>query len=82
MLESKLMFSHLTQNSADVQMNIGWIEHLEAVIDALSTEMKVIILDLKSFLEVAEGRSELFSTSENAGEVIVSYCSVFVSFFG
>ena len=76
------MFAHLTQNSTDVQMDISWIQNLEAIIDAFSTEMQIVVFNFKSFLKITKCRSKFLGTSENASEVIVSYCSVFVTFFG
>lgn len=62
-------------------MNIARVRHLEAFFNSLIAEVKVVILDLKGLLQVGEGTTELFSSSENAGEVVISDSSVSVSFF-
>jgi hypothetical protein len=41
--------------------------------------MKIVILDLKSLLEIRKGRSQFLCPSENASKIIVSHCSVFIS---
>ena len=81
MLKSQFMLAHLTQNGTDVQMNISWVQNLEAIIDALSAEVQIVVFNFKSLLKITKCRSKFLGTSENASEVIVSYCSVFVSFF-
>ena len=45
MLQGQLMFTHLTQNSAYVQMDIRWVQYLQTVVNALVTVMKVIIFN-------------------------------------
>jgi hypothetical protein len=76
------MFAHLTQNGTDIQMDISWVQNLEAIIDTLSAEMQIVVFNFKGLLKIAKCRSKFLGTSENASEVIVSYCSVFVTFFG
>ena len=76
------MLAHLTQDGADVQMDIRWVQYLKAIVNALITVVKIIVLDLKSLLEVGESRSKLLGSAENAREIIVGHSSVFVSFFG
>lgn len=82
MLQGELMLAHLTQDGADVQMDIRWVQYLKAIVNALITVVKIIVLDLKSLLEVGESRSKLLGSAENAREIIVRHSSVFVSFFG
>ena len=76
------MLTHLGEDCANVQMNISWVENLQAIIDALVRIMKIVILDLKSLLEIRKSRSQLLCSSENACEIIVSHCSVFISLLG
>ena len=82
MLERQLVLVHLTQNGADVQMDISWVQDLKAVIDTLLAEVEIVILNLESLLEVAKSRSELLGSSEDTSEVVVSNGSILVTFLG
>ena len=82
MLEGQLMFAHLAQNGTNIQMNVRWIEHLKAVINAVDTEVQIVVFYFKRLLKVAEGWSKLLCSSEYTSKVIVSYSSIFVAIFG
>lgn len=79
MLQSQFMFSHLTQDRADVEVDVGWIEHLQTFVHALIAKVQVIVFNFKCLFEIAKSRSEFFGSSENASKVVVSYCSVLIS---
>ena len=46
------MLAHLRKNSADVQMNIGGVQHLEAVVYGFITVVKIVVFNLKSLFKV------------------------------
>lgn len=76
------MLAHLTKNSADVEMNISWVEYLKAVFDCFIAEVQVVVLDFKGFLQITQSRPQLLSSSEDASKVVVGHGSVLVSFVG
>jgi len=76
------MLAHLGQDGANVQMNVSWVQHLQAIIYALVRIVQIVILDLKSLLQIRKGRSQLLCSSENASKIIVGHCSVFIALLG
>lgn len=80
-LKSQLMLSHLTQDSADVKMDVTRVAHLETVFDSLITEVQVVVFNLQCLLQVVESTSELLSATEDASEVVVGHCSESVCLF-
>ena len=82
MLQGKLVLTHLTQNGANIEVDVRRVEHLQAVVDGLLAEVQIVVLDLESLLQVREGRAQFLCTSENACEIIISNCSVFVAVLG
>lgn len=48
------MFSHLAKNCANVEMDISWVENLEAFFYGFVAKVKEIVFDLKGFLQVTE----------------------------
>ena len=55
MLESNLVLAHLGQNSANVKVNIGWVENLEAVVHSLVAVVEIVVLDFQSLFQVIKG---------------------------
>lgn len=51
-LKSQLVFTHLRKDGTNVKMDISWIEHLEAIVDALVAVMKIVVLNFQGFLEI------------------------------
>ena len=49
MLESQLVLAHLTEDGANVKMDICGVQNLQAIVHGLVTVMKIIIFDFKSF---------------------------------
>lgn len=80
MLQGQLVLAHLRKNGANVQVNVAGVRDLEALIDGLLTEVQIVVLDLESFLEVAQRTSELFGAAEDTGEVVVGDGPVAVTF--
>ena len=80
MLESKLMFAHLWKDCTDVQMNITWVRYLQTLINCRLAKVQVIILNLKSLLKIRQCTSELLGTTEDTSKVIVSHCSISITF--
>ena len=39
------MLVHLTENSANVEMNVGRVEHLQAVVNRLVAEVQIVIFN-------------------------------------
>lgn len=78
-LKRQLVLAHLAENRADVQVNIGGVEDLEAVVHALLAVVQIVILDLESLFEVAQSRSQLLRPPEDAREVVISNRSVLVA---
>ena len=76
------MLAHLRQNSANVKVNIGWVQNLEAVVHSLVAVVEIVVLDFQSLLQVVEGRSQFLGSPENAGEVVIGHGSVLVPLFG
>jgi len=62
-------------------MYVSGVQDLQTLVNAFVTEMKIIILDFKGLFKVTQGRTKFLSTSEDASEIVVSYCSVLISFF-
>ena len=79
MLKGQLMFAHLRQDRANVQMDVARVRDLEALIDSLLAEVQVVILDLKSLLEVGERAAQLLGSAEYACKIVVSHCAVTVA---
>ena len=52
MLKSEFMLPHLTEDSTNVQMDIGWVKDLETFIDTFITEMKVVVFNFESFFQI------------------------------
>ena len=80
MLECELMLAHLAENRADVEVDVGGVEHLEAIIDALLAKVQIVVLNLESLFKVSKSRPQLLCPSENASEVVVGNRSVLVTF--
>lgn len=78
-LKCQLVLAHLTENRADVQVNIGGVQNLEAVVHTLLAVVQIVILDLESLFEVAQSRPQLLRPPEDASEVVISNRSVLVS---
>ena len=80
MLQSKLVFSHLREDCTDIQVDVTGIADLQALVHWLISGVKVVVLYLKGFLQVVESASELFRSTEDAGEIVVSYSPEPVAF--
>ena len=80
MLEGQLVLVHLTQDGANVEVDVCRVQDLQAVINRLIGEVQIIVLDLQGLLEVREGGAELLRAAEDASEVVVSHGAVLVSF--
>jgi len=82
MLQGQLVLAHLRKDCTDVKVDISGVKDLKAIVNTFLAEVQVVVLDLKGLLEVAESRPQLLGSSENAGKVVVSNCSVLVSIVG
>ena len=49
------MLAHLTEDGANVKMDVGGVQDLEAVVHALLAVVQVVVFDLEGLLQEAEG---------------------------
>jgi hypothetical protein len=54
MLQGQLVLAHLTQDGTDIEMDVSGVKDLKTLIDTLFTELKEIILNFQSLLQVVE----------------------------
>ena len=73
------MLTHLRKDSTNVEMNVAWVRDLKAILNCILTEVQVVIFNFESFFQIAEGTSQFLGSSENAGEIIVRYCSISIT---
>lgn len=81
MLQRQLVFAHLRKNRTDVEVDVTRVRNLEAVINSLLGEVKVAVLNLKSFLKELQGRPQFLGSPEDARKVVVGDSAVPVTFF-
>lgn len=81
MLQSQLVFAHLRKDRTDVEVDVTRVRNLETVINSLLREVKVAVLNFKSFLEELEGRPEFLGSPEDARKVVVGDSAVPVALF-
>ena len=75
------MLAHLGEDGANVQVDVARVRDLQAVVNGLLAEMQVVILDFEGFFQVRKRATELFSSSEDASEIVISNGSVSGSTF-
>ena len=81
-LEGKLVFAHLREDSADVEVDVARVRDLETVVDSMLREVQVVVFDFKGLLKVRESRSQLLRPSEHASEIIVRNGTISIPLFG
>jgi hypothetical protein len=74
------VFTHLRQNSANVEMYVTGVADLETVFYCLLAEMQVVVFNLKRFFQVRESRSQLLGPAEDARKIVIGNCAVTVPF--
>ena len=79
MLEGELVLAHLRQNCADVQVDVAWVRHLQAVVHGLLAEVQVVVLNLEGFFEEGKCGAQLLRPPENASKVVVGHGTVAIS---
>ena len=81
-LQGQFVLTHLTEDSADVEVNISGVQDLQAIINALLAKVQIVVLDLESLLQVCQGRPQLLGSTEDASKVVIGNRSVLVSIVG
>lgn len=74
------MLAHLGEDGTNVEVDVARVRDLQAVVNGLLAEMQVVILDFEGFFKVRKRATELFSSSEDAREIVISNGSVSVAF--
>ena len=81
MLEGQFVFTHLTENGTDVEMDIAGVRDLQAIINGLIAKVQVVVLNFQSFLKVGKSAAQFLGTTEDTCEVIVCNGTVTITFF-
>jgi hypothetical protein len=74
------VLAHLTEDSADIEVDVAGIRYLEAFFDRVVAEVQVVIFDFEGLFEVGQRRPEFLSATEDTRKVVVSDGSVAVAF--